>query len=59
MKNESSRRNFLAAGLALPVAGLASTTASPTPPAPAPQQAGGLRASDRVRPEAVPCWRDA
>ena len=41
MKTESSRRNFLAAGLALPVAGLASTTASPTPPAPAPQQAGG------------------
>jgi len=41
MNTESSRRNFLAAGLALPVAGLASTTASPTPPAPAPQQAGG------------------
>ena len=41
MKTESSRRNFLAAGLALPVAGLASSTASPTPPAPAPQQAGG------------------
>jgi hypothetical protein len=40
MNTESSRRNFLAAGLALPVAGLASTTASPTPSAPAPQQAG-------------------
>lgn len=40
MKDESSRRSFLAAGLALPVAGLASTTANPTPPAPAPQQAG-------------------
>ena len=41
MKDQSSRRSFLAAGLALPVAGLASTTANPTPPAPAPQQAGG------------------
>jgi hypothetical protein len=41
VKTDSSRRNFLAAGLALPVAGLASTTAGPTPPAPAPQQAGG------------------
>ena len=40
MNTESSRRNFLAAGLALPVAGLASTTSSPTP-APAPQQAAG------------------
>ena len=40
MKTDTSRRNFLAAGLALPVAGLASTTSSPTPPAPAPQQAG-------------------
>ena len=39
MKTDSSRRNFLAAGLALPVAGLASTTSSPTPPAPVPQQA--------------------
>ncbi len=39
MKNDSSRRNFLAAGLALPVAGLASTTSSPTPPAPVAQQA--------------------
>ena len=39
MKTDTSRRNFLAAGLALPVAGLASTTSSPTPPAPAPQQA--------------------
>jgi len=33
--NDTSRRNFLAAGLALPAAGLASTTSSP---APAPQQ---------------------
>ena len=39
MKSETSRRNFLAAGLALPAAGLASTTSSPNPPAPAPQQA--------------------
>jgi len=39
VKIDTSRRNFLAAGLALPVAGLASTTSSPTPPAPAPQQA--------------------
>src|SRR5271157_1065250 len=39
MKTDTSRRNFLAAGLALPVAGLASTTSSPNPPAPAPQQA--------------------
>ena len=35
MKSDTSRRNFLAAGLALPAAGLASTTSSP---APAPQQ---------------------
>jgi uncharacterized protein len=41
MKDQSSRRSFLAAGLALPVTGLASTTANPMPPAPAPQQAGG------------------
>jgi aryl-alcohol dehydrogenase-like predicted oxidoreductase len=41
VKDQSSRRSFLAAGLALPVAGLASTTANPTPSAPAPQQAGG------------------
>ena len=40
MKDQSSRRSFLAAGLALPVAGLASTTANPTPSAPAPQQGG-------------------
>ena len=38
MKTDTSRRNFLAAGLALPVAGLASTTSSSTPPDPAPQQ---------------------
>ncbi len=39
MKTDSSRRNFLVAGLALPVAGLASTTSSPTPPAAVSQQA--------------------
>lgn len=36
MKTDSSRRNFLAAGLALPAAAVASTSASPEP---APQQA--------------------
>ena len=39
MKTETSRRNFLAAGLVLPAAGLASTTVSPAPSAPAAQQA--------------------
>jgi len=39
MKTDTSRRSFLAAGLALPAAGLASTTASPAGPAPAPPQA--------------------
>ena len=39
MKTDTSRRNFLAAGLALPAAGLASTTSSPTLSALAPQQA--------------------
>ncbi|MGA2726041.1 MAG: aldo/keto reductase [Bryobacteraceae bacterium] len=39
MKTDTSRRNFLTAGLALPVAGLASTTSSPSPSALAPQQA--------------------
>ena len=39
MKTDSSRRNFLAAGLALPVAGLASTASSSAPSALAPQQA--------------------
>ena len=38
MKSESSRRNFLAAGLALPAAGLAKP-ATPPPPAQAPAQA--------------------
>ena len=38
MKTDTSRRNFLAAGLALPAAGLA-LTSSPTPSALAPQQA--------------------
>jgi aryl-alcohol dehydrogenase-like predicted oxidoreductase len=36
---DTSRRNFLAVGLALPAVGLASTTSSPASPAPAPQQA--------------------
>jgi len=39
VKTDTSRRNFLTAGLALPVAGLASTTSSPSPSALAPQQA--------------------
>ena len=39
MKTDTSRRNFLAASLALPAAGLASATSSPTPSALAPQQA--------------------
>jgi len=39
VKTDTSRRNFLAASLALPAAGLASTTSSPTPSALAPQQA--------------------
>jgi hypothetical protein len=33
MKTDSSRRNFLAAGLSLPVAGMASVTAPQAPPA--------------------------
>jgi hypothetical protein len=39
VKTDTSRRNFLAAGLALPAAGLASTTSAPGPSALAPQQA--------------------
>jgi predicted aldo/keto reductase-like oxidoreductase len=39
VKTDTSRRNFLAAGLALPAAGLASTTSTSTPLAPVPQQA--------------------
>jgi hypothetical protein len=39
VKTDTSRRNFLAAGLALPAAGLASAPSSPTPSALAPQQA--------------------
>jgi aryl-alcohol dehydrogenase-like predicted oxidoreductase len=39
VKTDTSRRNFLAAGLALPAAGLASATSSPIPSALAPQQA--------------------
>jgi aryl-alcohol dehydrogenase-like predicted oxidoreductase len=37
VKTETSRRGFLAAGLALPAAGLASSAASPDAPAPNPQ----------------------
>ena len=33
MKTDSSRRNFLAAGLSLPIAGMASATAPQAPPA--------------------------
>jgi uncharacterized protein len=39
LKTDTSRRNFLAAGLALPAAGLASTSPSPALPAPVSQQA--------------------
>jgi uncharacterized protein len=39
VKTETSRRNFLAAGLAMPAAGLASTTPNPALPAPVSQQA--------------------
>ncbi len=39
MKDETSRRNFLTAGLALPAAGLASTTSGPLMPAALVQQA--------------------
>ena len=39
MKTDTSRRNFLAAGLDLPAVGLASATSSPIPSALAPQQA--------------------
>jgi hypothetical protein len=39
MNSESSRRNFLAAGLALPAAGLAKTTAAPLPPQASAQKA--------------------
>ena len=39
MKTDSSRRNFLAAGLSLPVAGMASAAAPQAPPAKAPKPA--------------------
>lgn len=39
MNTDSSRRNFLVAGLSLPVAGLANTAASQASPAPAPRPA--------------------
>jgi len=38
VKSDSSRRSFLAAGLALPAAGLATTTSRPDDPAPVPQR---------------------
>jgi hypothetical protein len=43
MKSDTSRRNFLAAGLALPAAGLATPKPSPAPPAPVPQQAAATQ----------------
>ena len=46
MKTDTSRRNFLAAGLALPAAGLASTTSGP---APAPQQGASAQAKITYR----------
>ncbi len=48
MKSETSRRNFLAAGLALPAAGLASTTYSPDPQSPAPPQAARGKIAYRI-----------
>ena len=44
MKTETSRRGFLAAGLALPAAGLSSTTSIPSAPALLLQQAGSKAA---------------
>jgi hypothetical protein len=48
MKTDTSRRSFLAAGLALPAVGLATTTASPAGPAPPPQAASSGKISYRV-----------
>jgi uncharacterized protein len=42
VRPDSSRRNFLAAGLALPVAGAASVTPTPTSPSPASAQASTI-----------------
>ena len=44
MNSESSRRNFLAAGLALPAAGLAKPTATPLP-----AQASAQKAPEKVK----------
>ena len=44
MNSESSRRNFLAAGLALPAAGLAKPAATPLP-----AQASAQKAPEKVK----------
>ena len=49
MKTDSSRRNFLAAGLSLPVAGMASATAPQAPPAKAPRPPSAEASSARYR----------
>ena len=49
MKTDSSRRNFLAAGLSLPVAGMASATAPQAPPANAPRPPSAEASSARYR----------
>ena len=48
MKTDTSRRGFLAAGLALPAAGVASTTPSPAGLAPLSQQAAGGKVAYRT-----------
>jgi len=49
MKTDSSRRNFLAAGLSLPVAGMASAAASQAPAAKAPRPPSAEAPSARYR----------
>jgi len=49
MKTDSSRRNFLAAGLSLPIAGMASASAPQTPPAKVPRTASPAAASAGYR----------
>jgi predicted aldo/keto reductase-like oxidoreductase len=49
MKTDSSRRNFLAAGLSLPVAGMASATGSQAPAAKAPRPPSAEAPSARYR----------
>ena len=49
MKTDSSRRNFLAAGLSLPVAGMASAAASQAPAAKAPRPPSAEAAPARYR----------